>query len=549
VARSRVELFEAIRRDHRRGVSLRGLSERYGVHRRTVRQAIDSAEPPPTRKTPVRVKPRLEPFKAAIDAMLVTDLSAPKKQRHTVRRILARLVQENDAGDLSYSTVRDYVSRRRREIAQEAGRGRQEAFILQTHLPGEEAEVDFGELWVRLAGKPTKVYMFALRMSYSGKAVHKVFASQGQEAFLEGHLHAFGVLGGVPTVRIRYDNLRSAVSRVLFGRARAESDRWVLFRSHLAFEAFYCIPGVIGAHEKGGVEGEVGRFRRNHLVPVPEVASLAELNEAIERIDAVEDDRRLEDRIRTVGQDFGVEQPLLRQLPAEPFEAGRLLTPKVDRFGLVTVRQSHYSVPARFIGLTVRVMLRASHLVILDGRTEIARHERSVVKKSQTLVLDHYLEVLLRKPGAMSGSTALAQAREAGVFTMAHEAFWAAAVKAHGEAAGTRALIDVLLLHRRLPAADVIAGITIALHPGATSADVVAMEARRAQQVSQPGLATADPDLPATASEQRRVVSLTERRLAALPPDSRPLPSVAHYDQLLRRRAAGHASPQQGEVS
>lgn len=549
MARSRVELFEAIRRDHRRGVSLRGLSERYGVHRRTVRQAIDSAEPPPVRKTAVRAKPRLEPFKTAIDAMLLTDLSAPKKQRHTVRRILTRLVQENDAGDLSYSTVRDYVAGRRRDIAQEAGRGRQEAFILQTHVAGEEAEVDFGELWVRLAGRPTKVYMFALRMSYSGKAVHKVFASQGQEAFLEGHLHAFDVLGGVPTARIRYDNLRSAVSRVLFGRARAESERWVLFRSHLAFEAFYCIPGITGAHEKGGVEGEVGRFRRNHLVPVPEIASLAELNETIERIDTAEDDRRLEDRIRTVGQDFGVEQPLLRPLPAEPFEAGRLLTPKVDRFALVTVRQSHYSVPARFIGLRVRVMLRASHLVILDGRTEIARHERSVVKKSQTLVLDHYLEVLLRKPGAMPGSTALAQAREAGVFTMAHEAFWAATVKAHGEAAGTRALIDVLLLHRRLPAADVIAGITIALHSGATSADVVAMEARRAQQVSQPGPTTADPDLPATASEQRRVVSLTERRLAALPTDSRPLPSVAHYDQLLRRRAAAHAPPQQGEVS
>jgi hypothetical protein len=131
-ARSRVELFEAIRRDHRRGVSLRGVSERYGVHRRTIRQAIDSAEPPPVRRTPVRAKPRLEPFKAAIDAMLVTDLSAPKKQRHTVRRILARLVQENDAGDLSYPTVRDYVAGRRRDIAQEAGRGRQEAFILQT---------------------------------------------------------------------------------------------------------------------------------------------------------------------------------------------------------------------------------------------------------------------------------------------------------------------------------------------------------------------------------------------------------------------------------
>jgi hypothetical protein len=323
----------------------------------------------------------------------------------------------------------------------------------------------------------------------------------------------------------------------------------VLFRSAMGFEAFYCMPGIAGAHEKGGVEGDIGRFRRNHLVPVPEVASLADLNVMIGAADRADDDRRLEHRLRTVGQDFGVEQPMLAALPPERFEAGRVLTPKVNRYGLVTVRQSHYSVPARFIGLAVRVVLRASELVVSDGRTEIARHERSVVKTSQTLVLDHYLEVLLRKPGALPGSTALAQAREAGVFTMAHEAFWAAAVKAHGDADGTRALIDVLLLHRRLPAADVIAGITIALHAGATSADVVAMEARRAQQVSRSAPAASDSEPVATAQEQRRVMSLTERRLASLPPDSRPLPSVAHYDQLLRRRAAGPASPQQGEVS
>jgi hypothetical protein len=134
MARSRVELFEAIRRDYRRGVSLRGLAERYGVHRRVVRQAVDSAEPPPARKAPVRVAPKLEPFKTAIDAMLTADLTAPRKQRHTVRRVLTRLVAENAAGDLSYSTVRDYVAVRRRELAAEAGRGRQEAFIVQTHL-------------------------------------------------------------------------------------------------------------------------------------------------------------------------------------------------------------------------------------------------------------------------------------------------------------------------------------------------------------------------------------------------------------------------------
>src|SRR5215207_10637038 len=77
----------------------------------------------------------------------------------------------------------------------------------------------------------TKCFLFTLRLSHSGKAVHRVFASQGQEAFLEGHVAAFEALGGVPFDKIRYDNLRSAVHRVLFGRNRSESGRWVAFRA------------------------------------------------------------------------------------------------------------------------------------------------------------------------------------------------------------------------------------------------------------------------------------------------------------------------------
>src|SRR5439155_15639194 len=247
------------------------------------------------------------------------------KQRHTARRVLARLVDEHGVGDVSYSTVRDYVARRRPQIAAAAGRGMETAFVLQTHLPGAEAEVDFGDVWVRLAGVMTKCFLFTLRLSYSGKAVHRVFASQGQEAFIEGHLHAFAVLGGVPTGKIRYDNLRSAVSRVLMGRNRTESDRWVLFRSHYAFDAFYCIPGVDGAHEKGGVEGEVGRFRRNHLVPVPQLTSLAALNADLAAADATDDGRRIAGRETTVGEDFALEAACLQPLPAEPFDASRLL--------------------------------------------------------------------------------------------------------------------------------------------------------------------------------------------------------------------------------
>lgn len=295
--------------------------------------------------------------------MLRVDLDAPRKQRHTAKRIFARLVDEHGVRDVSYWSVRDYVARRRPQIAAEAGVA-MEGFVPQSPEPGAQAEVDFADCWVDLAGVLTKCHLFTLRLSYSGKAVHRVYSTQGQEAFLEGHVTAFAALGGVPAVHIRYDNLKPAVSRVCFGRNRLESDRFVLLRSSYEFDAFYCQPGKDGAHEKGGVEGEVGRFRRQHLTPVPKVGSLAELNARLARIDEVEDGRRIEARANTVGQDFALERGLLRPLPAEPFDPGLTLTPRVDRYARVTVRQCRYSVPAPLIGRRVRVSLRASGLVV-----------------------------------------------------------------------------------------------------------------------------------------------------------------------------------------
>jgi len=540
VARSRVELFEAIRRDHRRdGLSIRALADRHGVHRRTVRQALGDAVPP-VRKIPVRAAPKLDPAKALIDAMLTVDLTAPRKQRHTARRVLARLVDEHQMSDLTYSAVRDYVAKRRPEIWATAGKAVGEAFVPQTHAPGAEAEVDFADLWIDLAGVRTKCFLFTLRLSFSGKSVHRAYSTQGQEAFLEGHQQAFEVLGGTPADKIRYDNLKSAVSRVLFGRNRTESARWVTFRSHHGFDAFYCHPGAEGAHEKGGVEGEGGRFRRNHLVPVPKVATMAELNELLVGYDRADDARRIGNRTPNVGAAFAVEAALLRPLPSEVFETGLSLSPRVDRYGQISVRQCHYSVPARLIGHRVRVVLRASELLVFEGRVQVAAHERATVRGSQSLNQDHYPEVLVRKPGALPGATALVQARAAGVFTSTHEAFWAAARKAHGDSGGTRALVEVLLLHRHHRHANVVAGITAALRVGATSPDVVAVQTRKHQQATDRDADAAD----AAAGGGQVVVNLIDRRptslpdrptrLGDLPPDLRPMPSVAPYDSLLR---------------
>ncbi len=290
------------------------------------------------------------------------------------------------------------------------------------------------------------------------------------------------------------------------------------------------------------MEGEGGRFRRTHLVPMPQVDSLAELNVLLAGYDERDDARRIADRTHSVGHDFAREATALTPLPADAFETGVTLSPRVDRYARVTVRQCRYSVPAKLIGRRVRVLLRATEVLVFDGARTVAAHPRATVRGAEVLVLDHYLEVLARKPGARPGATALAQARATGAFTATQEAFWAAARTAAGsDAAGTRVLIEVLLLHRRLPASAVIAGMTAALALGVTNPELVTVEARRAATLATPapGQQPASGHPAGTGGQSGRVLTLPERPLApgtALPADERPLPTVTPYDQLLRRR-------------
>jgi len=445
---------------------------------------------------------------------------------------------------VSYSYVTKYVYRRRREIIarDRAAAGSVAGFVPQTKVPGAEAEVDFCDVTVVLAGQTTRCFLFTFRLSYSGRAVHRVYACQAQEAFLEGHVAAFTALGGVPAVHVRYDNLSPAVAKVLRGRNRVETGRWLAFRGQYSCEAFYCEPGAEGAHEKGGVEGEGGRFRRRYFVPVPRTGSLAELNAQLARIDLAEDARRIDGRATTVGEDFAVEAPHLLPLPAEAFDCGVTLWPRVDRYGRISIGKCRYSVPAHLIGSRVRIRFAANELTVFDGAKTVASHPRLIAAGDEHLVLDHYLEILARKPGALPGATALAQARASGVFTAVHEAFWAAARAGHGDAAGTRALIEVLLLHRKMAASCVLVGMRAALAAGSVSVDVVTIEARKHAA----GLETAAAAAPAVPVRPSRAAVLTlprGRHPAELPVDGRPAPSMAAYDQLLTDPPTGTGGP------
>ncbi len=301
----------------------------------------------------------------------------PRKQRHTARRVWERLVGEHGV-QVGESTVRRFVAQVKAELAA----GSLMVTVPQTHGLGAEAEVDFGEFYVWLDGTWTRLWMFVMRLSASGKAFHAVFGNECGESFYEGHNLAFTHFGGVPKT-IRYDNLKAAVVKILLGRQRLENTKFVALRSHYGFDSFYCLPGVEGAHEKGGVEGEIGRFRRRWFVPVPRVASLDELNRLVAAADISDDVRvisgrpLIDGRRLSVGEHFAIEQPHLGALGDDGFEVAVDLLCRVDHKSRICVRQAYYSVPARLAGRKVAVRLGASRLEVLDGSKVVARHLRS----------------------------------------------------------------------------------------------------------------------------------------------------------------------------
>jgi transposase len=507
---SRVEQFEQIRRDREReGLSIRGLAARHGVHRRAVRQALTSPVPPAKRAPVSRPAPKLGPFRAVIDEWLLADRDAPPKQRHTARRIHRRLVDEHGA-DVAEVTVRQYVRGRKRELGWPVG----EVFVPQVHAPGVEAEVDWGEALVVLAGVAVKVHLFVMRASFSGAAFCQASLVETQQAFLELHVQAFEWFGGV-FPEIRFDNLKSAVKRVLKGRRRVESDRFVALRSHYLFASQFTTPGLEGAHEKGGVEGEVGRCRRNHLVPVPNVADLAELNALLLAGCEADLGRRIDGRQVTVLEAWAAERPLLLALPAEPFDACETAAPRVDAKSLVTIRQNRYSVPVSLAGLKVSVRIGAREITINHAGREVARHERLHGKFGTSAQLDHYLELLVRKPGGLEHSVALAQERDRGAWPDCFDELWAALTDRYGRSDAARQMVDVVLLCREHGPDHVALAVRGALTAGAHDGRAVQVLARRAESTTR-----ATP-VPLTGLEPR------------LREHERPAPDLTDYDQLL----------------
>jgi transposase len=317
---AKVELYEKIRREYCEGVgTILGVAQKLGVHRRMVREAIRTALPAKRKKMERESSRLIAEVLLFIHQILTANQQAPRKQRHTAQRIYQRLREEMPQQEVSPRSVRRAVQDWKQQHQSE----RVETYISQHYEAGREGQSDWYEAYADLGGERVKLQVFCLRSMYSGAAFHRAYWRASQQAFLDGHRHAFEMFGGAFRI-VRYDNLRSAVKQIMRGKRPEQTTRFLAFRSHYLFEAEFCTPSR--GNEKGGVEQEVGRFRRRWWTPVPQHANLDDLNQYLLACCRQDHQRHIEGREQSVAEAFHHEQSQLITRASEDYDLNETRT-------------------------------------------------------------------------------------------------------------------------------------------------------------------------------------------------------------------------------
>jgi transposase len=326
------------------------------------------------------------------------------KQQWTAKRMWLELRRMNlPAGE---STGRQLVRRERERTQQE----RRPTYVPLEFGPGERAEFDFGEAAVEIAGQMRSLPFLVGRLRFSGAMFLQVFPTQRQEAFLLGQQHAFEFWGGVPRSAV-YDNLKAAVAQILEGHSRGEHERFLHFRSVYRFEALFA--NVRSGWEKGSVENLVGYARRTYLVPIPQVASLAELpalNVALQTRCREDQERIMAGQTASIAERLVVEQAYLGPLPEHAPDVGLAREVVARSTGQVRFEGNVYSVPIQYAYR--RLVLKADpfHVRLYADDALVATHPRSYAKGELIEDWRHYVRVLLEKPFAVPFACALRRA-------------------------------------------------------------------------------------------------------------------------------------------
>ena len=442
------------------GFSQREVAKQLGVARKSIRKAIQRPYPADyTLKVP-RPCPMLDSVKPIIDAWLDQDRQAPRKQRHSGARVHERLVAEHGFQG-SLRSVSSYVSDRRKKAIPAP------VFAPMDYPPGFEIQIDWGEGTVILNGNPTVLFFFCARLPFSKATFVRAYVRDDMPSFLDAHNHLFQYLRGVPG-QLAYDNLKSAVIKVLTGRKRILNRRLIELKSHYLFQTRFC--NVASGNEKGHVENSVKRTERTYLTPLPQVTSLVELNVFL-LANCVKDLQRVcKQTGKTYGELLNQETQQFRPLPLDPFLACVIEPARIDKQSTVVHNHCRYSVPVRYARQHSRLRIHAERVEILIDEEIIVAHERGEPGQWK-LEFEHYIPLLNRKPGWLESAIPFQKVRENPTLSRLRREL----EYRHGEC-GMRQFIAILQLIENSTWEDLLAAIERCVHRRVFHEQAVLME-------------------------------------------------------------------------
>jgi len=453
-----VDHYETIRRKVRDGMSQRDVAEKLGHSRNTVAKALKYAIPPGYRLAQPRSKPTIEPFTHILDEWIELNKKTRRKQQMYATKMYERLCDEYGFTG-HYSTVQRYIK--------EATNRKQEIFMPLAFVPGQEAQVDWHEAVIYENNVEKKIYVFCMKLCFSKAPFVCTYESMKIECFLDGHIRAFEYFGGVPK-RIAYDNLKTAVIKVLRKGKRKLNKRFRELRSWYLFDTRFC--NVARGNEKGDVENLAKRSERQFFSPIPHVSSIEELNDKLLSDCSKELVRKAPapHTGKTMGDLFEEEKPHLYELAPERFEACRRISTFPDKQLLVRVDTNRYSIPTEYAFRSCQIKVFVDKVDIHFGHELIASHKKCYLKEQYILDPMHYIKLLERKPGSLDNARAFKGQPWGEDFT-----FMQRELEYRYGSEGTGRYISILLLFSEYPERQVKEAVSICVKCRAFSDEAV----------------------------------------------------------------------------